>query len=175
MHCPECGHVFDMGFLKGLYDELCKTFSIDKSRSVKQHNRFFSMIDKAFNQWPEQYEFQPLDKEHLRAWLLCKAGHRHIESVDVNVLALSPKEQQLMRMAYETPFRRSKGKKKTKLYRFWHIHRGHAFVIEPKSQSFEEMDHDDACKIMRAVDELVCDVLGIGETEELFAKRNKAA
>jgi len=150
MHCPECGCVI----------------KDDKPRSNPQHRRFFGMIAAAYHQWPEQFkEFQPLDAEHLRAWLLIKAGHRHVEHVDVNVEQLSNRELALMKRAYESPVRVRRAKK---VYRFWRIYQGIAVVLEPLSVSFDEMAHDKACKIMNEVDDIVCSVLQIDDTNKLL-------
>lgn len=51
-----------------------------KQRSIDQHRRFFGMIAAVFNQWPEAHKFQPESAEHLRAWLLIKAGHSIIKT-----------------------------------------------------------------------------------------------
>jgi hypothetical protein len=47
-----------------------------KVRSPADHRRFFGVIKAAFLHWPEKHEFQPEDPEHLRAWLLCRAGYK---------------------------------------------------------------------------------------------------
>jgi hypothetical protein len=54
-----------------------------KSRSIEQHNRFFAIVSALYHQWPERHPFQPDSEEHLRAWLLIKAGHRIIATFDL--------------------------------------------------------------------------------------------
>ena len=157
MHCPDCGCVIKE----------------HKPRSNPQHRRFFGMIAAAYHQWPEQFqEFQPLDVEHLRAWLLVKAGHRHVEHVGVNVQKLSTREIALMKRAFESPVRVKRAKK---VYRFWRIYRGIAVVLEPLSVSFDEMPHQKACEIMHEVEELVCNVLGIESCDQLLKEKERAA
>lgn len=58
-HCPACGYV------------------LRQRRHSRAHRLFFSMINIAFENWPEKHyaEFRPNDREHLRAWLLWQAGH----------------------------------------------------------------------------------------------------
>jgi hypothetical protein len=56
--CPNCGYVLD-----GHY------------RSTPDHNRFFALIESAYEHWPEAHRFQPKSAEHLRGWLLCEANH----------------------------------------------------------------------------------------------------
>jgi len=69
--CPECGSLLNLRQLRSV-----------TPRSPKQHRAFFRMIDLALRAWPEAYEFQPEGvseqdrREHLRAWLLCKANWR---------------------------------------------------------------------------------------------------
>ena len=66
--CPDCGCL------------------LDDERSTKRHRAFFGFNGHVFDHWPEGavYEddpFQPIDSEHLRAWLLTKANHqqpRHV-------------------------------------------------------------------------------------------------
>lgn len=36
------------------------------------------MLEQAFLNWPEDADFQPDNREHLRAYLTVKAGHREI-------------------------------------------------------------------------------------------------
>ena len=47
---------------------------IEQPRNPRRHAMFFAVITEAFKNWPEGHEFQPESTEHLRAWLLCKAG-----------------------------------------------------------------------------------------------------
>lgn len=46
-----------------------------RHRSDPHHRLFFSVVAKAFDSWPERATFQPTDAEHLRSYLLVKAGH----------------------------------------------------------------------------------------------------
>jgi hypothetical protein len=44
-------------------------------RNQARHNLFFAILPKAFENWPTTYEeFQPMSTEHLRKWLIYKAG-----------------------------------------------------------------------------------------------------
>lgn len=56
--CPHCGG------------------SLESGRSSPDHRRLFGLIRAAFDHWPPDYDFQPMNSEHLRAWLTAKAGHR---------------------------------------------------------------------------------------------------
>lgn len=60
--CPHC--LSDLDAAKG------------KPRSLDQLRRFFSVLRAMYSHWPETVEqFQPHSEEHLRKWILCKAGH----------------------------------------------------------------------------------------------------
>lgn len=71
--CSECGCILDLDKIRAV-----------QPRSEKQHKAFFHMIRVAAEAWPEKYEFQPDGltetgrRDHLRAWLLCKAGWRRL-------------------------------------------------------------------------------------------------
>ena len=44
-------------------------------RNQARHKLFFAILPKAFENWPSAYEeFQPMSTEHLRKWLIYKAG-----------------------------------------------------------------------------------------------------
>lgn len=62
MKCPHCHS--DLDPVKG------------KPRSLEQLRRFFGVLRAMYHHWPEKVEeFQPHSEEHLRKWILCKAGH----------------------------------------------------------------------------------------------------
>lgn len=67
--CPHC--LCDLDPVKG------------KPRSLEQLRRFFGVLRAMKHHWPETAEFQPESEEHLRKWVLVKAGHR--ETTDVPV------------------------------------------------------------------------------------------
>lgn len=48
-----------------------------RHRSDPHHRLLFAVIARAFDNWPEgpDEKFKPADAEHLRAYLLIKAGH----------------------------------------------------------------------------------------------------
>ncbi len=82
--CPECGCI------------------LTKARSGPDHRRFFGMITKAFEQWPEHHEFQPRDSEVLRAYLLVKSGHFNVKAVPTPLgYAENPAIRDLFRLAVE--------------------------------------------------------------------------
>ena len=77
-HCPACGFVLPP----------------HRHRSEPHHNLFFAVIARAFDSWPESAKFQPEDAEHLRSYLLIKAGHFiKLDLVAENPDALSLEDQ----------------------------------------------------------------------------------
>lgn len=66
--CPHCGSEIEFNA---------------KPRSVQQLRRFFAVLRAMHNHWPETCRFQPKDEEHLRSWVLCRAGHYEVIDIDV--------------------------------------------------------------------------------------------
>lgn len=52
-------------------------------RNINRHRLFFAAISAAFEAWPAGHEFQPIDEDHLRGWLLCEAGYCDTMTVPV--------------------------------------------------------------------------------------------
>lgn len=61
----------------------CEQDDKAKPRSLEQLRRFFAVLRAMYSHWPESAEFKPDSEEHLRKWVLIKAGHR--ETTDVPV------------------------------------------------------------------------------------------
>jgi len=53
----------------------CPRCKLTWGRSDEEHNTLFGVIGMAFENWPEQHDFQPCDEEQLRGWLACRVGH----------------------------------------------------------------------------------------------------
>lgn len=52
-------------------------------RSNKHQGLFFSAIKCAFDNWPEDHEFKPENRDHLRQYLESKAGYRIALTVEI--------------------------------------------------------------------------------------------
>ena len=85
--CPHCGCGLDPE--KG------------KPRSVAQLRRFFAVLRAMKSHWPEAAEFQPESEEHLRKWVVCKAGYRESTDVAVPYAEDQPSITRLAAMAIE--------------------------------------------------------------------------
>jgi hypothetical protein len=44
-------------------------------QSEEERGLLFAVIGLAFENWPHSHKFQPMDAEHLRAWLAIEVGH----------------------------------------------------------------------------------------------------
>ena len=64
--CPHCGVVLRM------------------ERSLKAHRHYFAVIKMAYDNWPEDNEFQPDGPRHLRKWLEVEARHRDVIEQDMD-------------------------------------------------------------------------------------------
>lgn len=136
MHCPHCG---------------CEVEA--KKRSAPDHRRLFAIINNAFKQWPEAHEFQPDDAEHLRAWLICKAGWR--ESTPIAMPdTMTDAMQVLFRLSIESAIRAAHGRAFVVPYR-----RGVA-VHTPKSMAFAEMPQQEFAKLRDAITDILEATLG---------------
>ena len=82
--CPECGCI------------------LTKARSSADHRRFFGLLAKAFDAWPEGHEFQGSSIEHFRAYLLVQAGYTSVTTVDLSeITAANPHLLAAARIAIE--------------------------------------------------------------------------
>lgn len=69
-------------------------FKPTKKRSIRQHNWFFSMVQKAFDNQSAGPTFD--DSEHLRKWLLVQIGHCEVRQWD-DPRAITPSVVQFLR------------------------------------------------------------------------------
>lgn len=117
---------------------------MNKPRSLDQHRRFFGLVRALFAHWPEAHEFQPDNEEHLRAYLLVKAGHRSIKEFYVAETAANQSIAQLIPIVSAVMLNRY----------CWSWVSGDAIKIcAPLTTNFREMPHKEACKVYDAVDE----------------------
>lgn len=145
-HCPACGYV--------LSNEL--------PRSPKQHRAFFHMVKIALKNWPEAYaDYQPRGLtprqkfEDLRAWLLCKAGHR------CSIMAPLDRQQLLdaqnLAPIFEAVLLASRGAPT------WPIQdeQGKVYFVQPKSINWNECSHEDFKVVFDEVLYIIEQITGI--------------
>lgn len=131
--CPNCG--------EGIYP------NAHAIRSLSQHRRFFGMIAAAFHHWPDGHEFQPSSSEHLRAWLLCKAGYRDVVTVPVE--SDRPAVIKLAMLAVEGALRAAR------THAFVRLHGSSLVVFTAKSISFHALPHGEFQSVNDAVQEII--------------------
>ena len=143
--CPQCGR------------------SSPQRRSYDQHKRFFGVVDAAFHQWPEAHKFQPMNAEHLRAWLLCAAKHLDVMEIDE---AITERGADVIQKTMQ-------GLRKD--YVFIRIGRSKFYVMGARSIAYDKLSHKDACRVFADVDEILCSILQIDSTDQLLREHARAA
>ena len=147
--CPECGAV------------------LTKGRSLPDHRRFFGLVTKAFEQWPEHSDFRPRDVEHLRAYLLVKAGHTDIAHIPAPPECENPAIMVLFKLAVEATGQALERKAGYVDYR---VSSGGVEVITPRSIDFRTVGQKQFSPIREAVEALIEDVIGV-KAEQLLRAR----
>jgi hypothetical protein len=152
-HCPHCGT------------------ELTKVRSIRDHRRFFGIIAATYNQWPERNEFQPTSAEHLRAWLLCRAGYHKVQMIPVEFAEDQPGLMKLVSLAVE-------GSVKAALsegdYAFTRPYGAGIAVFRPKSMDFATMDQKDFGPLREAVEQIIEAEIGVKSDDLLREARNAA-
>jgi hypothetical protein len=147
--CPHCGKI------------------ITKHRSSPDHRRFFAVIQRAFEHWPEAHEtFAPESPEHLRAWLLCKAGFREATPIMLPDDA-TDHMRGLFRLAIEASVRAAGG------YAWVVPYQSGAAVVKPKSIAWSKVGQSEFSEIRSAVEEIIAAEVGV--TADELLKHGEAA
>ena len=134
-HCPECG---------------CE-IGVRKRRSVPDHRRLFALIKHAFDSWPEAHEFTSENPEHLRAWLVCKAGWREATAYDLGDKA----DPAVVALALQAGIKAAKG------VGFVKVHGRSVAVITPKSMDFRAMGQAEFGLLRDAITDIIKAETGI--------------
>lgn len=145
--CPHCGVV------------------LTKGRSLPDHRRFFALVAKAFENWPEHHDFQPENSEHLRSWLTCKAGYRESTPIHMPDMA-TDRMRDLFRLSIEAAIAAAGG------VAFVVPYRDVVAVVRPKSIAWDKIDQREFSKLRDAVSDVIEAETGI-KVEDLM--REKAA
>jgi hypothetical protein len=136
-------------------------------RSPQDHRRFFGVCRAAFMHWPEQHEFQPEDPEHLRAWLLCRAGYKSVTEIPFEE-SWPEAMQQLAMLTAEQVLKAAKS------HAFVRPHPGGLFVFTPKSLAWESLGQKEFGQVRESVEEVIKCETG-REASELLREPGKAA
>jgi hypothetical protein len=118
-----------------------------RPRSIDDHRRFFGVISAAFQNWPEAHEFQPDSKDHLRSWLLCKAGHRDVTTVPVE--SDDPALRKLVVLAVEGSIKAARS------HAFIRPHGSAIAVFTARSINFETLDQKQFAPLRETVEQII--------------------
>jgi len=140
-------------------------WAAEEPRNSRRHRKFFATIAEAFTQWPAAHAFQPVDVEHLRAWLLVQAGY--CATMD---LPVSRREMDLARRLTEGVLMFSGSK-----HVFLHVTTGGGLQARrPRSMSFSAMSEAEMRPVMTRVFEIIRAEAGL-DPDALGREHGKAA
>jgi hypothetical protein len=137
-------------------------------RSGPDHKRFFSLVNAAFTHWKSTHDFEPDNPEHLRAWLLCRAGYCEKTPIECPVVEDNPAIAKLIALACEGVMRASKGRGFIKVYG------DRIIVYSPKSISWDKLDQKAFNEIRERVTGVIESELGV-DAEQLLKETENAA
>ena len=141
-----------------------------KPRSLEQLRRFFGVLRAMKQHWPESADFQPESEEHLRKWVLIKAGHKQTTDVPVSFAEDQPGLTKLTAIAIEAAVRASGG------YAFIRPHPsgGMVRVFNAKSIAFEKVGQAEFNTLNDAVEEIYRAETGL-DPDQVLKESEKAA
>lgn len=141
-----------------------------KPRSVEQLRRFFAMLRAMFSHWPEKVEFQPDSLEHLRKWVLCKAGHRDATDIPVAFAEDQPGLTKLAAIAIEAAIKAAGG------FPFVRAHPdgGLVRVFKAKSIAFDKLGQAEFNRLNDEVELAYASETGL-DPEQVLKESERAA
>ena len=137
-------------------------------RSSPDHRRFFALINAAHHHWPENHEFTPDDADHLRKWLLCKAGFREVVTIPVEYAEAQPSMMKLVSLTVEAAVRGAGG------HAFIRPHGSAIAVFKAKSIAWDKIGQKQFNSIRDAVTEVIETELGMS-ADTLLREHEAAA
>lgn len=140
---------------------------VTRPRSPEHHRRFFGAIGVAFDNWPDHHEFEPISADHLRAFLLCKAGYCNATYYTVPVLSDSAQIARIIALV-ESLVHASNVPK----FPRWRGNR--LAVYQAKSIAWDKLPEDEFAPIAQAVDDECHAIIGLS-FDQLFEHRDIAA
>ena len=143
--------------------KLCDHCPAKAVRSLPQHRRLFGLIRAAHMHWPEAHDFQPLSEEHLRKWLLAKAGHHTVKTMTLSDMT-SGEAIALLEAAFHA----------AGAYSFVKGTAGKVHIFTPKSIAFEKLHHKAACLLFDEIGAVIELELGI-KADDLLRQTEAAA
>jgi hypothetical protein len=153
MNCPNCGF---------------KLSEHSHARSPADHRRFFKLISATFHHWPESADFVPDDAEHLRAYLLCKAGYRDVTTIPVEFAEDQPALLRLVSIAAEGAVKAAKG------HAFIRPHGSALAVFSAKSIAWDKLDQKGFNRLRDAVEAVIEAETGL-KPDDILKQTDQAA
>ena len=157
--CKNCGEL--------LVCKHCGSAAV-KVRSPADHRRFFAMIAAAYSHWREAHEFTPDSPEHLRKWLLCKAGYRESTEIAADITEDQPALAKLIALTIESALKAANSSA------FVRVYGDRVAVHAAKSIAFDKLDQKKFGQIREAVEQIIGEELGV-PTDELLKEHERAA
>ena len=149
-----------------------------RPRSPNDHRRFFAAIGAAFHHWPERHSFRPESAEHLRAWLLCKAGYHKVDVVEIpdDLLDHLPEEIQhvVLNILGAIVHKSIEVAKADDEFTFERAHNNSIAVFKPRSIAFDTLDQKGFGALREAVEEVIEGELGI-TVDQILKETERAA
>ena len=122
-----------------------------KIRSKPQHDRYFAMIDLAYQHWPETHETQFVNSEECRKHLQMKAGWYDV-ALRFPLAGMTEDAAKAFAKAIIDV---------SKEYSIPVIEGNTIIVYTPKSIAFRKMDHRTACALFDKVSHVLQTEIGV--------------
>ena len=153
--CPHCG---------------CKIDGKTKPRSVPQLRRFFAVLRAMFLHWPENAQFSPESEEHLRKFILIRAGYRETTDIPVTFAEDQPGLTKLTALSIEAAL------KAAGAYAFIRPHPdgGLVRVFKAKSIAFDKIGQAEFNALNDAVETAYAQETGL-DPEQVLKQTEQAA
>ena len=139
-------------------------------RSLAQMRRFFGVLRAMQSHWPESAEFQPESEEHLRKYVLVKAGHRDATDIPVPYAEDQPSVTKLVAISVEGAVRAAGA------FAFIRPHPrgGMVRVFRAKSIAFDKLEQAEFNKLNDEVEAIYKAETGL-DADELLQQTESAA
>ena len=132
--------------------------------------RFFAMLRAMFSHWPENAQFSPESEEHLRKFILIRAGYRETTDIPVAFAEDQPGLTKLTALSIEAAL------KAAGAYAFIRPHPdgGLVRVFKARSIAFNQMGQDEFNALNDAVEAAYAQETGL-DPEQVLKQTEQAA
>ncbi len=153
-----------IGASGGISGKNCPTCGAPaRQRSDAAHKFVFKAIARAFENWPEGYDFQPRDPEHLRAYLLLRIGHRHESELPIGAMKPEAAARLLVAFVRTIHAHGTAVQKGSRVIAMW-----------PRSMAYRELGRAEFQKVSQAICEEIKAIVGV-DAETLVKGAEQAA